>query len=257
MSIDPSNLRLGAIHTQPAAHVPLLAARARLDLMTAPPSVDWHKALPANGDALGNDTIGLCVEAWDYQEEALRLANSMGSTWRPTSDMVLARYSRLTGYDPTTGQPDDGTDTAADTADLCSTGLQINDQLLDVPHWTLLDPANVEHMKIAAAHLGAVAMTLALPIALQDLDFDRAPGAGPDWVPGSWGVHRVGSGKYDGDTFVIRTWGLDRPVHPDTLKLILLAAECRVSRRWIAATGLSPSGLDFAQLDADRLKLAA
>lgn len=253
----PEIMRLGAIHTQPPAHIPLLAARARLDLMAAPKSVDWHKAAPADGDALGNDNAGCCVPAWDYQEECLRVANAMGSTWRPTSDMVIARYSRLTGYDPATGQPDDGTDTAMDSADLCTRGLQINSQLLDVPHWTLLDPANLGHMKIAIAHFGAVAITLNLPIALQDLDFDRAPGAGPDWVPGSWGLHRVGSGKYDGDVFTIRTWGLDKPVHPDMLKLILVAAECRVSMRWLTATGLAPSGMDFAQLEADSAKLAA
>jgi len=250
-------MRLGAIHRAPPASVPLLAARARLDLMTAPKSVDWHAAAPANGDALGNDKAGCCVEAWDFQEECLRLANAMGSPWRPTAGMVMARYVRLTGYDPATGQPDDGTDTAADTADLCRKGLEINDQLLDVPHWTLLDPANLEHMKIAVAHFGAVAMTLNLPIALQDMDFAKAPGAGPDWVPGSWGMHRVGSGTYDGDVFTIRTWGLDKPVHPETLKLILVAAEARVSQRWLTATGLAPSGLDMDALMADRTRLAA
>lgn len=51
--------------------------------------------------------------------------------------------------------------------------------------------------------------------------------------------------------------GLDKPVHPDTLKLILVAAECRVSMRWLTATGLAPSGMDFAQLEADSAKLAA
>ena len=207
MHTDPRKVCLGAIHRPPPAHVPLLANRARLDLMLAPPSCDWHKAAPPNGDALGNDSIGNCVTCWDYQEERIRLANSMGDTWKPTAAMTIARYSRLTGYDPATGQPDDGTDTAVDTADLCSRGLEINDQLLDVPHWTLLDPTNLEHMKIAIAHFGAVAMTLNLPIALQDLDFAKAPGAGPDWVVGSWGMHRVGSGKYDGDVFTTRTWG--------------------------------------------------
>jgi hypothetical protein len=231
--------------------------RARLDLMTAPAAADWHRAAPADGDALGNDGCGCCVEAWDYQEERIRLANATGSTWKPTAAMVLARYSRLTGYDPGTGQPDLGTDTALDSADLCSKGLQINDQLLDVPHWTLLDPANLTHIKIAVAQLGAVALTLNLPIALQDLDFDKAPGSGPDWVPGSWGMHRVGSGKYDGDTLTIRTWGLDKPVHPETLKLILVAVEARVSQRWLTATGLAPSGLDMDALMADRARLTA
>lgn len=250
-------LHLGALHTTPPESVPHLAARARLDLMKAPPSADWHKAAPADGDALANDVCGNCVPVWDFQEECLRIANAMGSTWRPTAQMALDRYSRLTGYDPATGQPDAGTDTAMDSADLCTTGLLVNAQLLDVPHWTLIDPANFEHMRIAVAHLCTVAMTVNLPMALQDLDFSKPPGTGPDWAPGGWGMHRLGSGKYDGDVFTVRTWGMDLPVHPDTLRLILVAAECRVSRRWLQASGLAPSGLDYDALDADRARLAA
>lgn len=254
-------LPTGANHTPAPDHVPNLAARARLDLMQASTSCDWHKAAPVDGDMLGNDTSGCCVEAWDFQEERLRLANAMGSAWKPTKTLVWGRYSKMTGFSPTTGQPDVGTDTAADTADLCTHGLQINDQLLDIPHWAILDPANVEHMKLAIEYCGAVAWTLNLPKAWQSLDWSLTPGTGPEWEPGSWepgaSFHRVGSGKFDGDWFTARTYGRDLPVHPDAVKLYVVAAEVRISRRWLTATGLTPSGLDFDALMADRARLAA
>ena len=255
-------MRTGANHTRPPPAVPLLAARARLDLMAVAKSCDWHANAPADGDDLGNSTAGCCVEAWDAQEVCLRMANAMGSTWRPTKADVIPRYSRMTGYDPVTGVPDVGTDTAADTADLCTKGFRVNEQLLDIPHWTLIDPANMDHLKIAVEYCCAVALTLNLPKAWQNLDWSVAPGNGSEWQPGTWepgaSQHRVGSGKFDGDFFVVRTWGRDLVVHPEALKRYLLAAEVRISRiTWVEATGLAPSGLDWDELMADRIRLSA
>lgn len=260
--IEPSKLPTGAIHVPAPDSVPHATARARFDQMTVQQSVDWHKAAPADGDMIGNDLCGNCVQAWDYQEIRLRRANSAGDTWKPTQADAIGRYSYMTGYNPITGQPDVGTSTAADTLDFCTKGIRINPQLLDIPHWALLDPANVPHMKIAIAQFGPIAWTFNLPRAWQNLNWSVAPGSGPDWVPGSWepgtGVaeHRVGSGKYDGDWFTLRTYGRDLVVHPEALKRYLIGAEVRISRDWCETTGLAPSGLNFDELMADRLRLA-
>lgn len=250
--------QLGAIHIEPPASVPLLMARARLDKMVAPTSADWHAFAPADGDPLGNDTCGCCVEAWDYQEIRLRRWNAAGDTRKPTAAEVINRYTAMTGYNPATGTPDIGTDTAADTLDYCTNGIRLDSQTIDIPSWALIDPKDFTHMKIAIAHCCAIAITVALPAALQDdQNFDQVPGTGEEWKAGSWGMHRVGSGKYDGDVFTIRTWGEDKPVHPDMMRLIIIAAEVRISRTWLRTTGLTPSGLDWDALMADKLALKA
>lgn len=244
-------MRLGAIHRAAPSGVPFLSARARLSRMTPPKSVDWHLKCPPDGDALGNDLYGCCVPAETYREIQMRRANAWGDTWKPTEADVLARYAALTGFNVATGQPDQGTDTAAETADYCTRGVRLDSQTVDIPHWTLIDPTKTNDMKLAIAHLCAIALTAALPIGSQDMDFAKPPGSGPDWVAGSWGVHRILSGKYDGDVFTIRTWGLDYPVHPEWMQRYVIAAEVRVSRTWTQATGLTPSGLDWDGLIAD------
>jgi hypothetical protein len=227
--------------------------------MPVPTSRDWFRFCPADGDALGNDTVGCCVPAATFQGIRLRRAVAWNDGWKPTRDMVLDRYARLTGFDPVTGQPDNGTDTAAETLDYCTRGIQIgeNDNFLDIPHVCMLAPANRAHMKLAVFMFGAVDMTLNLPLAVQDGDFSRAPGTGSDWVAGSWGAHRVLSGAFDGDVFVIRTWGQDKPVHPEFLDRFLLGCEARISRVWLTATGETPPGMDWDGLMADSERLAA
>jgi len=249
-------MRLGAIHRRAPAHIPPLAARARLAMLQAPPSADWHAKCPADGDDLGNGRYGCCVPAADYRLIQLRRANAWGDSWAPTTDMVLARYSALTGFDPATGLPDDGTDTAEDMQAWCSRGIRLDGQNEDVPLWTVVDPAEMQHVNLAIAHFGGVAITLALPAAAQDLAWDRAPGSGADWVPGSWGNHRVCSGKYDGAVRTVRTWGRDVAMHPEFWSRYVIAVDVALSREWLDATGLSPPGMDWDALREDAAGVA-
>jgi hypothetical protein len=106
--------RRGAIYRPAPPFVRPFHHTAGLVRLTAPSSADWHAKAPANGDALGNDQYGCCVEAADYQIIRLRRANAWGDTWKPTKDMLLTRYGGETGFDPQTGLPDEGTDTATD-----------------------------------------------------------------------------------------------------------------------------------------------
>lgn len=250
-------MRLGALHRSAPAAVPLLANRARLDLMQAPAACDWHAAAPADGDDLGNKTYGCCVEAADFQLIRLRRANAWNDTWKPTEGDVLDRYTALTGFNPLTGQPDDGTLTDEDMKAWCSQGIRLDSQNLDVPKWCTIEPHEIEHVNLGIAHMGAVLITLDLPMGAQSLAWDKAPGQGADWVAGSWGQHRVISGKYDGASRTVRTWGQDLLMHPDFWQAYVLAVDVVLSRDWLRASGLAPAQLDYAQLDWDMAKLTA
>jgi hypothetical protein len=245
-------MRLGAIHRPQPLAVRPLSRRASLHLMTPPPSADWHAKCPADGDALSNDKYGCCVPVADYRILQMRKANLWGDPTKPLVSEILARYPALTGFSVATGQPDNGTDTAADMQSWCTKGIRIGDQTEDVPYWCMVNPHDQNEVNLAIAHTGPVAITMLLPIAAQDLDaWSQAPGAGTDWVPGSWGAHRVMSGKYSANVRTVRTWGVDVAVHPDFWSAYVVAVDATISHEWLTTTGLTPLGLDFDALKTD------
>lgn len=249
-------MKLGAIHRDTPASIARLSQRASLSLMVPPARVDWHAACPADGDDLGNSQFGCCVPAAEFRAIQMRRAVVGHDAWKPTADETLALYSALTGFNATTGQPDVGTDTVAAMSAWCSIGIRVNSQDEDVPAWASVDPENIAHCQIAVAHLGPVQVTLSLPAALQDLSlWGKAPGSGAGWEPGSWGGHRVASGKYDGAVFVVRTWGQDIEMHPRVWSAYVVGVDATVSREWCDTTGLTPSGMDWAALVGDMARL--
>jgi hypothetical protein len=244
--------KLGAIHTPAPPAIRPLAARAHLALMTPPRSADWLAACPADGDPLGNDAVGNCVPCAELRTIQVRRANARGDSWRPTRDKAFALYAALTGFNPMTGLPDDGTDTAMGMASWATGGIRIDEQNLDVVCWATVDPADAAHIAIAIGHTGPVQVSLALPKAAEDLAvWSQPPGNGAGWEPGSWGCHRVIAGKFDGLERVCRTWGQDVVIHPAFWSAYVVAVDATLSREWMEATGLAPSGLDWDALQAD------
>ena len=250
--------KLGAIHVPAPRAIRPLAARARLSLMTPPTSADWLARCPADGDPLGNDAVGDCVPCAELRTIQVRRVNAWGDVWRPTRDMAFGLYAALTGFDPVTGLPDDGTDTVKGMASWATAGIRIDDQNLDVVRWATVDPADAAHIAIAIGHTGPVQVSLALPKAAEDVTvWSRPPGAGAGWEPASWGCHRVMVGAFDGAERVCRTWGQDVAIHPAFWSAYVLAVDATLSREWMEATGLAPSGLDWDALDGDLAGLAA
>ena len=207
---------------------------------------------------LGNDRYGNCVAVAELRAIEMRRANANGDGWKPTEAQALGLYGSLTGFDPITGQPDNGTDTVVAMTKWCVTGVRVNEQDEDLVFWASVDPTNVQHCQLAAAHTGPVQITLALPDAAQDLtSWAKEPGIGPAWAAGSWGCHRVISGKYYGEEFVVRTWGQDVAMHPKFWSSYVIAVDVSLSREWLNTTGVSPAGLDWAALELDMMQLRA
>jgi hypothetical protein len=245
-------MRLGAIHRPAPPAIRPLAERASLSLMTAPASCDWHAACPADGDMLGNDRFGDCVPVAELRAIQMRRAVVGRDAWKPAAARALELYEALTGFNPATGQPDRGTDTALAMQAWCASGVWINSQDVDVVRWASVDPARLDHTRLAVAHTGPVQVTLALPLAAQDVAvWAEAPGFGPAWAAGSWGCHRVICGKYDAAGLTVRTWGQDVPMSLPFWRAFVVAVDAALSREWLDTTGLAPSGLDWAALQAD------
>ena len=244
-------MQLGAIHSPTPAHVPLLSERARLTAMAPPPFVDWHKAAPPDGDALGNNVMGNCVPCAALRSIQIRRANAWQDTWKPTESQAVMLYHQWAGYNGTIAS-DIGTDTNTAMADWVRDGINASPQYCDVPVWVSVNPTNMVHIKLAIAHLGGVNLTLCLPEAAEDYGNGwGVPGSGTTWVKGSWGNHRVMVGKYDASSFTARTWGLDVDMAPEFLAAYCVACDAVVSKAWLETTGLSPVGMDLPALIAE------
>jgi hypothetical protein len=247
-------MKLGARYTRPHPAVRLLAARARLDLMTPKPC-DWWQAIPVAGLILANNEHGDC---WPIARRwciTARRANAAGDVTPPTIGECLGDYSDLEGFDPTTGVPDNGTDTDAGMTAWCSKGVRVNDQVLDIVHRVLVDPTNDAHLALAIGAAGPVMGTWRIPKAMMDPSvWGHAPGTGVDWDTIE-GEHETALGATDGGAWVTaRTWGLDLPVHPDIRRRFLIDVDVGLDLSpggWMQTTGLTPAGLDVAALAAD------
>ena len=249
----------GAIFSRPPVAIRQIGARAALHRMTAQ-ACDWFKALPATGDALGNDRYSDCWPVARRWVIALRRANTAGDVTPPTLAAILADYTTLTGFNQADDTNDNGTDTAKGMTDWCSNGVQVNDQTLDVPHWLTVDPTNVEHLSIALWCAGPLMATWDLCMALQDpANWSVAPGTSSDWTT-PWAGHETVLGASDGNgEFTTRTWGLDLPVHPDILRTMCRQVDVPLDLSpggWLDTTGRTPSGLDRVALAGDMSDVA-
>ena len=248
----------GSIHRPAPAQAKPLVERVGITRLTFSATRDWLSLRPADNDALGNDRAGNCCECADLRHAEI-VQSAMGSAWKPTADMALARYARVAGYDPTTGQPDNGTDATTDMTDWCNKGIAINEQFLDIPAWCPVNPGLADHIAFAIDRTGPVLATLALPTTWRNLStWASAPGTGASWAPNSAGEHRVLIGAYKaaGGPYVVRTWGLDVLASGAWLAAYLLAVDAVPSLAWFnARPELEIVGMPWQEMAADMAAL--
>ncbi len=171
--------------------------------------------------------------------------------------MAFALYAALSGFDAATLLPDNGTDTAHAMACWSADGVRTDKQNLDIVRWATVDPADAAQIAIAIGYTGPIQVSMALPKVAQDLTvWSQPPGTGVGWEPASWGYHRVMVGAFDGSERVCRTWGRDVAIHPEFWSAYVVGVDAVLSREWMDATGLAPSGLDWAALEQDIASLA-
>ena len=226
-----------------------------------PKPADWLSAIPADGNAYGNDLRGDCWPVARRWVIALRRANAAGDTTRPDQQAIWDDYTALTGYDQATGVPDNGTDISQGMTDWVTNGVRVNSQTLDVPHWSLIDPTNDAYVALAIGIAGPLMVTWQLPMAMQDpANWSQAPRTGSDWTT-VWAEHETVLGATDGKDWVTtRTWGMDLHVHPEVRRRYAVQIDVPLDTSpggWLQTTGLTPAGLDYAALTADMAQIAS
>lgn len=245
-------MRLGLIY-RPCVQLPRIATV--LDtLPEPPPAVNWLSLIPMDGDALGNDDVGDCVECAALRGIQIQRAVVAGDNRKPTKEEALELYSNWSGWDGTQGT-DLGTasDVAADKWG--SKGIAWGPYFEDVPALALINPQNIQHMKQAIASLGPIQIDMRLPIGWQTEANLWAPCSGQNNA--TWGYHRTCAARYDSSGLYIVTWGTMRMLPWDAVLGYVVDAYAVATRSWLGVDGRGPTGLTYDGLVQTLKEVAA
>lgn len=244
---------LGRIQPNFARYQVLPRFAALAPQLPAPPAaLDFTAGGAGYAGTLGNTTAGDCTIAGVGH----LIQGWTAMTGRPTvafsDEQALAVYSQVEGYDPQTGQPDNGMD-ETDVLDDWKTGAGLfGTTLVD---YATVDPTNIQHIQQTIWVYGGIYLGLMLPRSAEQQTDAGQPWTRP-WFSPILGGHCVVSQKYDQTYLYVDTWGQLQPVAWDFVQAYFDAAYAPLSPLWIGADSKTPNGLDLAGLTADLAAVA-
>lgn len=242
--IDHSGMRLGR---KDAAHDPRVPRlMAHMLAPTPKPAVDWTPAVKSWG-MLGNDAAGDCTAAAVYHLIQLWCANN-GIEFDPTTAQAIALYTATSDYP----KEDDGASEIQVLTHWSTVGVPTSFGT-DVAAFATLTPQNLDELKLSIEYFGGAYTGIMLPISAQTQDVWDVPagGATGNGLPNSWGGHAVPLVAYDETGFTCVTWGAPKRMTNAFVQAYMEEAYAVVSRDWLADSGISPPGLNWAALQAE------
>jgi hypothetical protein len=134
-----------------------------------------------------NTTIGDCTCASAGHLTQWWTACAGGTAKIISDDDILSAYKAVSGYDPATGQNDNGA-AISDVLNYWRTNGIGGDKIAAS---AAIDPKNVDQIKQAIWMFGGIDIGVLLPIAAQgEANWDAPSSAlSGDWTPGGWGGH--------------------------------------------------------------------
>jgi len=250
--VDPSKLKLGK---QTARHDPrtlLLAAYVTPALPTPPASFDLTTKVSAWG-MMENDQLGDCTCAAAGHLLMEWTANAGKKMFTPTDKQIVAAYSAITGYNPTTGAHDDG----AVEVDVLNYWRQSGIAGHKIGAYVALEPANHAHIMDSVYIFEGCYIGLQLPKSAQaqvqnHQTWSVPPGgATGDGKPGSWGGHAVPVVAYDGRGVTVVTWGALQTMTWSFWETYCEEAYAIVSNDYLTKKKQTPQGFNLTQLQTD------
>lgn len=201
-----------------------------------------HFLLPADGNEYGNDIFGDCDCVADF-----RLIQNWGGAI--TYDLVIGRYSQLTGFNPNIPSSDRGTDTNMDLQSWCNFPIFDGTKVWKIL-WSKIDPGDTDALLTALSRFPLL-ITIQLPPAVENHpDLWRGqPGPGKAWVPRD--CHRVLLGAWNGSNYVVYTWGRYVEISAAMLDLMLVTVDVVIPHPDTMAPGKALHGLDLSALQCD------
>lgn len=234
--------RLPADPTKPK----LRLRRAVTERPTAPESCDWLSAVPS-WPMFRNSEIGDCTVAGAAHIAQAVDRYGQDRDLQITDEQVLAVYSAISGYDPARPETDVGATLQAACDYWHSEGIAGN----RIAAFAWINPQDVDLVRMAVSTFGSAYAGMWVSAAAMQ-QFDR----GKPWTTTNGkspllGGHCVHLGAYDADTFTCTTWGKTQVMSVAFQQRWLDEIIIPVDLDWLRVNGISPAGLDVAQLNAD------
>lgn len=223
-------------------------------LPPAPSVVDYFTGVAALNDVLGNDKYGDCTCAGICHLIESLTAAAGSPVVLQTAD-ALALYTLTTGFDPNNPATDQGADETQVLSYVQKSGID-GKGTHAIAGWVDLDPTNAAEVRSAAWLFG-----LYFGVSLPDSWTSPMPsGSGFVWTPGTpdpeQGHCVVGVGASD-EGIQVDSWGFIGTITYDAIAELCVesaggALYALITKEQIAAgKELAPTGLDWAQLEAD------
>jgi hypothetical protein len=247
--IHYSKVKLGK---NPARHDPRTLQMAQYlqvgALPKIPESQSWIGKV-RNWPMMGNDKIGDCtcaaaghlIEEWTAcsRDKAVILSNTQ----------IIAAYSAITGYNPKTGQHDNGAVELDVLKYWRATGFSGHKIL----SFVALEPKNLDHIRASVFIFGGCYIGLQLPTSAQTQSVWGVPpgGANGPGAPGSWGGHAVPVVAYDPQGLTVVTWGALKRMTWGFWNAYCDEAYAIVSNDWVNTKDVASNGFDLKQMNQD------
>lgn len=211
----------------------------------------WAWERPIQYQMLLNDSLGDCVPAaCTHLEMNWQAVANAGTPLLVTDEMVLKAYEAVGGY----VKNDPSTDNGCNMLDAMHYGLRTG--YADRPPWqtfATLDVQNIDQIKAAIYIFGGVPIGFNVPQSMVDelragidptfsfVQGDKPSGEGHCVLPVGYGRSGV----------ALISWGKVYRTSWDFWQAWVDEAYCVVSKNWIKASGVSPTGLDLEGILAD------
>lgn len=254
-SVADMPLALGRKPAPPDPRTLQLSAYTTADLPPVPRSVDWLRRVKT-WPLYRNDQIGCCtvVTCAHLTQGWTRYAGSELVTAEPD---VLAAYASVSGWNPVTGEHDDG----AVMRDVLNFWRKTGVGGRTVAAYVEVDVSNHEEVRYALHTFGGLAIGIDLPLsAARQLRERRTwmPVPGETGRRGSWGGHAVRAASYSPRYLTCTTWGQTQRMSWSFWNSYVVEAYAVLSFDWLEAElGRSPSGLCLQDLLADLQRITA
>jgi hypothetical protein len=250
--VDPRKLKLGK---QIARHDPrtlLLASYVTPALPTPPASHDIGTKVKSWG-MMENDQIGDCTCAAAGHLIMEWTANAGKKMVTPSNKQIVAAYSAITGYNPTTGANDNG----AVEIDVLNFWRQSGIAGHKIGAYMALEPSNHTHVMDSVYIFEGCYIGMQLPISAQAQVQNHQPWSVPpggpigDGKPGSWGGHAVPVVAYDPRGVTVVTWGALQMMTWSFWEAYCDEAYAIISNDYLTAKKVTDDGFSMQQLQAD------
>lgn len=221
----------------------------------AAPRCDNYPGMAADSDILGNDLWGDCAEAATFREIEIMTFASTGKEVRAQTSDALTLYTSATGFNEAAGPSGfNPTDQGSVLQDLLMYRVMQGVRLPDGSYTKLvaffeLDPRNLNDCRLAIEQGGVIQLGIKCYDSFENVQ------QGGTWNPpaaseASSGGHAICCGKYEQDSFIIKSWAMDIVMPLPTWQEVVQEAYCVVSPEWVKSTGLTPFGMSLEQLSA-------